>query len=49
MSSLGRWSLPLFGCLTVIQVLLGRPFVPVRWGESFILVARKTAEGRAPR
>jgi SAM-dependent methyltransferase len=33
--------LPLFGCLAIAQVLVGRPFVPVRLGESFILIARK--------
>lgn len=33
--------LPIFGCLAIVQVLIGRPFIPVPLGESFIMVARR--------
>jgi SAM-dependent methyltransferase len=35
--------LPLFGCMAIVQVVSGWPFIPVRWGESFMLIARKAA------
>lgn len=35
--------LPVFGCLSILQVILGRPFIPVPLGESFIMLARKPA------
>lgn len=35
--------LAVFGALTIAQVLIGRPFVPVPLGESFMMLARKPA------
>jgi len=32
---------PIFGSLGGIQAVFGFPFLPVRWGESIIMVARK--------
>jgi len=33
--------LPIFGVPAALQVLLGIPFIPVRWGESLIIIAKK--------
>ncbi|MBI3913940.1 MAG: methyltransferase domain-containing protein [Chloroflexi bacterium] len=33
--------LPLFAMPAALQVLIGLPFLPVKWGESLIVVARK--------
>jgi SAM-dependent methyltransferase len=35
--------LPIFGAPAALQVLLGIPFIPVRWGESLIVIAVKGA------
>jgi SAM-dependent methyltransferase len=37
--------LPIFGCLAILQVVTGRPFIPVPLGESFIMLARKPNGG----
>ena len=37
--------LPVFGCMAIAQVLVGRPFIPVPLGESFIMIARKPVGG----
>lgn len=36
-----RLQLPLFGCLAILQVVAGRPFIPVPLGESFFLIAHR--------
>ena len=33
--------LPIFGIPAAVQVLIGIPFIPVKWGESLIVVAKK--------
>lgn len=35
----------IFGFLGGLQAILGVPFLPVKWGESIILLARKTSSG----
>jgi 2-polyprenyl-3-methyl-5-hydroxy-6-metoxy-1,4-benzoquinol methylase len=33
--------LPIFGIPAALQVIVGIPFIPVKWGESLIVLARK--------
>ncbi len=36
--------LPVFGCLSMIEILTCIPFIPVRWGENLIVIAQKARD-----
>jgi hypothetical protein len=35
-----------FGSLGGFQAIIGQPFLPMRWGESIIVMAKKVSDGK---